>query len=529
PQTAFSATLSALLGLPFLPVSESPPPASVLALPPAAGAALAGEYFASKAAAAHALESSIDARSADNDRLNEVLFGASGSRAGLRLVFALVATLGVLAGALVAWRSIPGVVDRPPALVHLGLALAVPLGLAASAESFIALRGLFPYESKSIALAVAGGLAVVVGVAALIAGRTPRLRALMLRWRASLFFPIIVLLSLPLVNSHWLAPTGYYATLLVVVTLVLGRSAWAGNARESRAALVLPASAGVLLGGPALSAVGPLLLPMVSLVAGGLGVWSLAAVPGRRGRALMVLVCAVLATAWLWRAHAEPMLAGVVLVLFGVAVVAAAWIADRPDAAAVLLIAGSAGLFLVLAADEREALVFMLASIAALAIARVRFDLSSPGALYVAAGTAILVRLVLFFELGDQYAISSIRTAPGMVLVSQGLPLVTVAGVLLLKYALPWFLILGALLPSVAAGGGGVSHLVDLLVLGYVARFALVAAVVDPCRILPNGMDGIIGMYCVSWAELITFGIAAILITVVAGDRSEPVPAARGA
>jgi hypothetical protein len=117
--------------------------------------------------------------------------------------------------------------------------------------------------------------------------------------------------------------------------------------------------------------------------------------------------------------------------------------------------------------------------------------------------------------------ISSIRTAPGMVLVSQGLPLATVASVLLLKYALPWLLILGAVLPSLQkVGAKAVSHVLDLLALGYVARFALVAAVIDPCRILPNGMDGIIGMFCVSWAELITFGIAAILLAVVVGSES---------
>src|SRR5205823_6546262 len=105
---------------------------------------------------------------------------------------------------------------------------------------------------------------------------------------------------------------------------------------------------------------------------------------------------------------------------------------------------------------------------------------------------------------------SSIRTAPGFRLVDFGLPLGTVAALLILKYALPWLVILGAALPSlIRAGRPVVCHAIDLIMLGYAARFAVVAAVIDPLRRLPNGLDGIVGMFCVTWAEFLTFTVAA--------------------
>ena len=148
-----------------------------------------------------------------------------------------------------------------------------------------------------------------------------------------------------------------------------------------------------------------------------------------------------------------------------------------------------------------------------------RFDLANPVTLYEIAAAALLVRLCLFFELGDQYGFSSIRTAPGMVLSGGGLPLGTVVAVLLFKYALPWLLIFAVFLPSLVERPAGVTtHLLDLCALGYVARFALVAAVIDPCRILPNGMDGIV-------AELVTFTIACMigLLLVSRGGETQPI------
>ena len=54
---------------------------------------------------------------------------------------------------------------------------------------------------------------------------------------------------------------------------------------------------------------------------------------------------------------------------------------------------------------------------------------------------------------------------------------------------------------------------------GYAVRFAAVAAVVDPFRGLPNGMDGIVGMFCVTWAELLTFGVVATLAALLVESR----------
>jgi hypothetical protein len=75
-----------------------------------------------------------------------------------------------------------------------------------------------------------------------------------------------------------------------------------------------------------------------------------------------------------------------------------------------------------------------------------------------------------------------------------------------------------------------VTHLFDLLIVGYVVRFAAVAAVVDPFRALPNGMDGIVGMFCVTWVELLTFGLVATLASTLIEGRevrsaARPVPA----
>ena len=140
----------------------------------------------------------------------------------------------------------------------------------------------------------------------------------------------------------------------------------------------------------------------------------------------------------------------------------------------------------------------------------------------------ILLRVCLYFELGDQYNISSIRTAPGFLLADYGLPLTSVVGLLLLKYCLPWLVIIAMALPSLAAvDRRWTIHLFDLLVVGYVVRFAAVGAVIDPFRGLPNGMDGIVGMFCVTWAELLTFGIVAVLASTLLHDAAPASSAVR--
>src|SRR5262249_25203673 len=169
----------------------------------------------------------------------------------------------------------------------------------------------------------------------------------------------------------------------------------------------------------------------------------------------------------------------------------------------------------------------------ALALTRVRLDLDRPVILYIVAATAIVVRIGLYFELGDHYNLSSIRTAPGFLLADYGLPLGWVIGLLLFKYSLPWVLIVAAILPSLVSAGRGVAtHLIDLLTLGYVARFAAVAAIIDPFRALPNGMDGIIGMFFITCGEFLTFVVPLALIALLVprpGAAEGAWPAARAA
>src|SRR5262249_15639086 len=112
PQTQLTSTLSALLGLSFLPVSEHPPRVDLFDVPAAAAAELRAEYFEGKLRVVQQAAPSfvmpkepID--DASNERANEELFGAEDPRVGLRMLTALVAGLGVLAGAVFAWRSTP--------------------------------------------------------------------------------------------------------------------------------------------------------------------------------------------------------------------------------------------------------------------------------------------------------------------------------------------------------------------------------------------------------------------------------------
>jgi hypothetical protein len=238
----------------------------------------------------------------------------------------------------------------------------------------------------------------------------------------------------------------------------------------------------------------------------------LRAVPAAAGLALLA---ATFVLAGLWRYQPSTTLAGWVLLLFGALVVLSGALARRGDGvrAGALLVAATAALFLVLAAERRELVVYLVAAVGLLGLGPLRVDLTRANVFYTVAITAILVRLALFFELGDHFSLDSIRTAPGFVLVDDGLPLFTVVSCLLLKYALPWLLIFGALLPSLVVAGGVVtSHLLDVLALGYVSRFALVAAVIDPMRALPNGMHGVIALFCLSWAELASFAIAAAFV-----------------
>jgi hypothetical protein len=529
PQTALTSTLGALLGLPFLPVSEYPPVTAVLERSPEEATALTEEYFAGKRAVAATQSAAAVAGRHDDDanaQLNEVLFGADDPRAGFRLSAALVTMVGVLGSALLLWTSTPRRSARPPALSHLALSAAGPLILAATATSFIWMRGAFAFRSTSIAMVVIVALLAVAGIVTWVLIRYPRLTSNLSGWQVSLFLPVLIVLSAPLVNSHWLRPRPYFELLLLGAVALMVPVA--GIKRQWAR---LPAITAAVIYTPQLAVGGwqQPLLPLLSLVV------LLMAMRNLRGTAASVfagaVVTATFAAAWVWRAAPSTMAASVVLALFFTAVAVAIAFRKEPVAAAATLIAAGTALFLIMASDAHEALVFCAAAIVALVLSRMRVNLSRPGLIYLVAAVIILLRVCLYFELGDQYNISSIRTAPGFLLADYGLPLGSVVGLLLLKYCLPWLMIIAMALPSlVTVDRRWTVHLFDLLVVGYVVRFAAVGAVIDPFRGLPNGMDGIVGMFCVTWAELLTFGIVAVLAAVLVETRRTraaraPVPA----
>ena len=70
---------------------------------------------------------------------------------------------------------------------------------------------------------------------------------------------------------------------------------------------------------------------------------------------------------------------------------------------------------------------------------------------------------------------------------------------------------------------------VQVLALGYVARFFALAAVADPFRVLPHGMEGLVGLFAISWAELLTFGGASIVFLMLAPAHAVAVPVPTGA
>jgi hypothetical protein len=345
--------------------------------------------------------------------------------------------------------------------------------------------------------------------------RHPRLTENLSTWQVSLFLPVLIVLSAPLVNSHWLRPRPYFELLLLGAVALM-----VPLAGITRRWAQLPAITAAVIYTPQL-AVGDWQQPLLPLLS---AVVLLMALRNLRGTSTGVLAAVVItatfAAAWAWRAIPGTMMASIVLSLFLVGVLIAIGLRKHPVAAAAALIGASTALFLIMASDTHEALVFCAAAIVALVLSRMRVNLSRPGLIYLVAAVIILLRVCLYFELGDQYNISSIRTAPGFLLADYGLPLASVVGLLLLKYCLPWLDIIAMALPSlVAVDRRWTVHLFDLLVVGYVVRFAAVGAVIDPFRGLPNGMDGIVGMFCVTWAELLTFGIVAVLAAVLVAVR----------
>lgn len=530
PQTALTSTLSALLGLPFLPVSEHPPATAVLARTANESQTLVREYFDGKRRAAATQTSATLADATDdaaNATFNELLFGAEESRVGFRILAAALTLLGVLGAAFALWRSAPS--ERPALGTHLALAIVTPCLIAIVAASFIWMRSAFAFRSTTIASAVIGAVLVAVAVIAWALVRYPNVSARLAVWRLSLFVPALVVLSAPLVNSHWLRPRPYFEVLLLGAVALL--AALAGIKRHWGR---LPAITAAVIYVPQL-AVGDwqtAVLPVLAASVAGLALRNLQSRHGVTTLFARTVVVATFVAAFAWRAAPSTPAASLVLSLFFIGVLLAMRLRDEPIAAAAVIIGSSTALFLIMASDAHESIVFCVAALTALALSRLRLDLSRPGLVYVLAAVVVLLRVCLYFELGDQYNISSIRTAPGFLLADYGLPLPTVIGLLLLKYCLPWFVILAMTLRTLAENTRRWTiHFFDLLIIGYVVRFAAVAAVVDPFRGLPNGMDGIVGMFCVTWAELVTFGIVATIAGTLLESRAlrsatRPLPAA---
>jgi hypothetical protein len=370
---------------------------------------------------------------------------------------------------------------------------------------------------------VAIGLLAVGAVAAVVVlYRSPAARERLARFELAVFFWAAVLLMTPLLTSGWFNPARYFQLLAVaLVTLGIALSGRADATATPRGASWLSMSllAVSFYGARSLGTVAndwPYVVPATIAVVA-LAAWNLGTAPrSSRLVALAILVAgAGCALAWRVLGGAAPALAMLALFVAGIA-----WaVAMRRSAigAAALVIGVATFLGLTMASDSTEAIIFLVAGIAALCLTRVEMPLGSPRGLYFAALAALALRLALYFSLGDQYALTSIRTAAGFRLAEAGLSLPLVIATLLLKYALPWLLILAAALPSMRSDDAGLARrIVHVLALGYAARFVALAAVADPFRVLPHGMEGLVGLFAISWAEVLTFAGASLVFVVLA-------------
>lgn len=525
PQNALTTTLGELLGLPILAVSQHPPSSDLLAVSEQTALSMSREYLERKLDVVRRVGvpsgwyGSLDDPDA-NQRLNEVLFGTNDSRLMLRLLAALTAVGGLIAAAVMVRGATPSQVARPPLLGHLVASASVPLAIMAFGTTFMAMRSRFPYPSGVIATGLAGLLLLsMVGIVVVLYW----CRRSLGRWHLSLFFCALMLLSAPLVISVWIRVDTFFVIVLVALCGVAVAFSCATNRKEAMPLAGLLAVTGFGLYGNGLpAAIGAADLVLLSLC--GALVWlGLAnlrrddSIQARLGRASL---CGILLAAGLQRLLGGSVPLMLVLGLFLLLTVLAYLARCDGVRAATLLITGTAGQFLPLANSDHEAMVFLASAIVALLVSRLSINLMRPELLYTAAGLAIVFRTCLFFALGDYYLISSIRTAPGFLLIDWGFPFITAVGLLVLKYTLPWLLILAMAFNSLQQGShSAVRYFVQLLALGYVARFAVVAAVLEPFRNLPNGIESLVGVFCISWAEFITFAIAAWIALVFLSNR----------
>jgi hypothetical protein len=355
--------------------------------------------------------------------------------------------------------------------------------------------------------------------------RSPAARARLARFDLAMFFGVAVLLMTPLLTSGWFNPARFFQLLAVaLVTLGITLSGPAYATSTTRGAtwgsmsLLAVSFYGTRLIGSVTNDWPYVIAATIAVVA--LAAWNLGAAPrSSRLVALAILVAApCCALAWRLLGGAAPALA--MLALFVAGIVCAVAMRRAPVAASGLVIGVATFLGLTMASDSRESVLFLVAGIVALCLTRLDMPLGNTRALYFAALAALALRLALYFSLGDQYNLTSIRTAAGFRLAEAGLSLPLVIATLLLKYALPWILILATALPSMRTGDAGLARrIVHVLALGYAARFVALAAVADPFRVLPHGMEGLVGLFAISWAELLTFAGASLVFVMLSPER----------
>jgi hypothetical protein len=535
-QTAIAPTLAVLLGLPLPVVSEYPPLTDLIDASPDAEQQLLTAYLAAMSAAARSVahdaasdvpEGAVDR--GDDSWLNAALFDAGGSRRGMRSLAPAVTLAAVLA-ALAACDA--------PAIAAAGslggqalIALGPPLALAAAGSVLLPrwVGANFPFVGVGLAMGLGSTFLIALG-ACVILWCAPVRRAVR-GFETAGFFAAQTVLGVPLLASQWRSPAPAFELLMMAALVVLAVLSRRRMGRWVLGLAVLPLGVACLYHAPATHGaipqwtyLGPLTAAAIALAVRNLRGLGRTACLSSSG-----CVAIVFATAWLWRMQPAPTAATLALGAFAVTVAAAVVVAE-PEAAATLLVAGSGALFLMMADLGREALVFLVTTCGALLALRMRLDLTRTSVLYGAAGFAVLLRLCLFFQLGDEYLLSGINTAPGFRLVEFGMPLGTVVALLVLKYSLPWLVILAVGLPSMIRSGVPVARsLCSLVALGYLARLAVVGAAAEPLHVITDGVKGLVGLFCISWAEFVTFAVAATLtMTVVAvGDarrRSSTVP-----
>jgi len=538
-QTTLPPTIAALIGLPIPAASEHPPATDLMTLDANATQALLDEFVGRKLAAARSVVPDLAVPPGGdlttvNAHLNEILFASTDPRIGARLATFALFTLAAAVALLFARAEIPASESRDTPIGLLLSAFAVPLAFVAAATTLIAWRSALPFQPEVLAVIAASLLGVACLVVAVTLYHSPTARARFERAELTVYFWASVLLATPLLTSGWFSNRQFFQLLAVVLVGVVVIASRRMVTHPPSAALGWCAIASLAVGMAttrpmnSLASAWPFVLPGTIAVLA-LAIAGLRDTPRSSGIvAAGVLVLGAI-SALVWRAVGGTIPALAMLAVFAAGVAWAMVVRRKPLGAASLLVGVSTFLGLTMASDSQEAIMFLVAGLVALCLTQLALPLGRPRAVYFAAVAALTLRLALYVSLGDYYSLNSIRTAPGFRLAEAGLSLPLVITTLLLKYALPWLMILAIALPALKDDDTGLGRrFVQLLALGYVARFFALAAVADPFRILPHGMEGLVGIFAISWAELLTFGGASLVFLMLAPPRTTTVSAPTG-